>query len=122
MSTIDSNPPETWVIEKYILRVLDRLKISSNRSNKIRKLLCNSDIYINENKFLNIPLALKELLKFESFFEKIKPKELTLVHGDLHFQNIFVGPISNDKIFLLADPSGDEKGSDYFYDSKYGIL
>lgn len=113
---IDSNPSETWLLEKYIFRVLERLTISANRSNKIRKLLCKSVIYINEKKLLNIPLALKELLKFESFFEEIKPKKLTLVHGDLHFQNIFVGPISNDKNFLLADPSGDNKGSDYVYD------
>ena len=113
---IDSSPDECWIFNKNIYRVMERLEITRNKSPELKKILSKKNIFINGKEFLNIPYALQKLLKFERYFEKIKPQELTLVHGDLHFQNIFVGPLPNGNQFLLADPSGDDKGSDYFYD------
>jgi len=113
---INDSPEDTWIIKKHIFRVMQRLELSSKKSKVLKGMLIEKFIYINGDKFLNIPYALNQLLKFAGFFSKIKPKFLTLVHGDLHFQNIFVGPLENGNKFLLADPSGDIEGSDLFYD------
>lgn len=110
-----SNAPSDWAKEKHVRRVLDRLDECSKRSKILEKIINAKSIEINGTKYKNIKEIFILIEKNKEFLEIINPKNLIMIHGDLHFQNILIYP-NNDKGFMLVDPRGELNGSDLYYD------
>jgi choline kinase len=109
-------PPEDWVIQTHIRRVYDRLVTINKTSNMMSKLIMAKTIYINGECYENLPRLLYKITQFHQLLEIVKPTDLRMIHGDLHFQNILFGPNEEGTEFILADPRGEIKGSDVYYD------
>lgn len=110
-----SNAPFDWAKEKHVRRVLDRLDECSKRSNVLEKIINAKSIEINGIRYRNIKEIFTQIEKNKEFLQIINPKDLVMIHGDLHFQNILIYP-NNDKGFMLVDPRGELNGSDLYYD------
>lgn len=69
-------------------------------------------------KNLKPPLdILKAFLKNKDGKRRFLPEKIGRIHGDLHFDNILVGPEVPEKPFIkLIDPRGFRKGADFAYD------
>ena len=105
-----------WLKEKHILRVKDRIKETYVNCPELINLIQPRTLWINNKEYLNIPEALLEICKRKELLELLIPKQITMIHGDLHFQNILVSSDKKKPLFLLADPRGELNGSDIFYD------
>ena len=110
-----SKAPANWVEEKHIKRVLDRLEPCSQRSADLGRLINAKEIKINGVNYRNVREIFTEIRKNTDFVQAVSPKELIMIHGDLHFQNILIYP-HNPKGFMLVDPRGELAGSDLYYD------
>lgn len=110
-----SKAPSDWVEQKHIRRVLDRLPVCAKRSEALGKLINAKTIEINGIRYRNIREIFAEIEKNKYFIDVINPKDLIMIHGDLHFQNILIYS-NNDKGFMLVDPRGELNGSDLYYD------
>ena len=107
--------PDDWVMEKHINRVLDRLIECSQKSDILAKLINAEKIVINEVEYKNIKELYTNLAEKKELIDILSPKDLVMIHGDLHFQNILVYS-ENDLGFMLVDPRGELRGSDIYYD------
>ena len=107
--------PENWVMEKHVDRVLDRLVECSEKSDVLAKIIQADEIEINGIRYRNIKEMFTQISKMKDFLKLVNPKELVMIHGDLHFQNILVYS-ENDRGFMLVDPRGEMNGSDLYYD------
>ena len=108
--------PSDWLINKHLNRAHRRLIHSLRRSKPLANLIEAQSIVLNGREFDNIPDLTLEIARRSTLLEALTPSKLRMIHGDLHFQNILVGPMENDAPFLLADPRGELNGSDLFYD------
>jgi len=116
INTYNDSAGLDWLVSKHITRVRDRISETWAKSPDMRPLLSRDSIIINGKSYLNIPSCLILLASKVSLLEGLAPETLRMIHGDLHFQNILIGPAGNDRGFILADPRGELNGSDVFYD------
>lgn len=107
--------PSDWVMEKHIRRVLDRLPECASKCPEFGKLIGAEEIVINGRKYRNVRELYTKLSNNKDFLERVKPKDMVMIHGDLHFQNILLSN-ETDAGFILVDPRGERKGSDIYYD------
>jgi thiamine kinase-like enzyme len=110
-----SDAPKDWLIQKHINRVLDRLPECCEKSDELRKLINAKKIIINGKEYRNVRELYEIILNNEDFINRLNPKELVMIHGDLHFQNILLSN-ETDTGFILVDPRGEKLGSDIYYD------
>lgn len=110
-----SDAPKDWVVQKHVNRVLDRLPECCEKSETLRKLINAKRLVINGVEYRNIKELYEIILKDEEFLNRVNPKELVMIHGDLHFQNILLSN-ETDTGFILVDPRGEHLGSDVYYD------
>ena len=104
-----------WVWSKHIARVNNRLLQTKQEAPIFNKIISAEEIILNNKQYENIPFLIKEICERPSLLERIEPKNLRMIHGDLHFQNILVC-VDNSKGFILTDPRGELLGSDLHYD------
>jgi choline kinase/thiamine kinase-like enzyme len=107
--------PGNWIIEKHISRVLDRLVECSEKSETLAKLISSDKIIINGVLYKNIKELYTEISDRADILDILKPHDLVMIHGDLHFQNILLYN-ETDTGFVLVDPRGELLGSDIYYD------
>jgi hypothetical protein len=107
--------PGTWLVEKHINRVLDRLVECSNKSEILARLVSADRIRINGVLYKNIKELYTDLADRADIIDILKPHDLVMIHGDLHFQNILIYN-ETDTGFMLVDPRGELLGSDVYYD------
>jgi choline kinase len=105
-----------WLVSKHLVRVRDRITETWQSSPDLRPLIAPETLIINGKEYRNIPSCIELLSAKISLLKSLAPRCLRMIHGDLHFQNILVGPAGNDRGFILADPRGELNGSDLFYD------
>lgn len=110
-----SNAPNDWVIEKHVNRVLDRLPVCCEKSKTLNKLINAKSLIINGKEYKNIKELYEIILANKEFLNRVNPKDLVMIHGDLHFQNILLSN-ETDTGFILVDPRGEHLGSDIYYD------
>jgi hypothetical protein len=108
-------PPE-WITAKHLYRINQRLIETAGMSPVLAKLIQAPSILLNGQQLRNLPELLLEIARRPALVEALAPSSLRMVHGDLHFQNILVGPLEDGLPFLLADPRGESRGSDLYYD------
>jgi len=98
-------------------RVLARKDITIQKSPIFKSIFDADRIYINGVEHQNAIAIVNQMIKCDSFNECIKPKHLSLIHGDLHFDNILLDleNSGSDYVFKLVDPKGFKSG-DYAYD------
>ena len=110
-----SDAPESWVMEKHINRVLDRLPECKVKCDVLGRIIDADKVIVNGIEYRNVKEIYTELSKNGKFLKTVNPKELVMIHGDLHFQNILVTN-ETDTGFILVDPRGEKNGSDIYYD------
>lgn len=106
-------PAEDFVKIKHFDRVYYRLFEVWNFSDEFKNIIKSKNIILNGTHYENLPKLFSALVKKRELINFLTPKELVMIHGDLHFQNILVD--SQDS-FILADPRGELEGSDIYYD------
>ena len=106
---------EKWTLQKHINRVLDRLIECCEKSEALQKLIEAQNIVINGKEYTNIRDLYVKISESNEFIKRVNPKELVMIHGDLHFQNILLSN-ETDTGFILVDPRGEHEGSDVYYD------
>jgi hypothetical protein len=110
-----SEAPDNWVMEKHVRRVLDRLVECSLKSEELGKIIRADKVIINNKEYRNVKEMFDKLAANSELLESLKPKDLVMIHGDLHFQNILIYS-ETDTGFMLVDPRGERLGSDIYYD------
>jgi hypothetical protein len=110
-----SDAPNNWIMEKHINRVLDRLPECSEKSETLGKIISANRVVINGVEYRNVKELFTKLSGMSDFIKTLQPKELVMIHGDLHFQNILLYN-GADTGFMLVDPRGERLGSDIYYD------
>jgi hypothetical protein len=110
-----SDAPDNWIMEKHINRVLDRLVECSEKSEILAKIIAADRVIIDGIEYKNIKELFTDLSGRTEFLEILKPRDLVMIHGDLHFQNILLYN-ETDTGFMLVDPRGELLGSDVYYD------
>jgi thiamine kinase-like enzyme len=110
-----SNFVQKTYFEKFSLR-LDQLHelILSQKAKEnhflyeiFQKLLESDTILINNERLLNPSIILQGLQQDATFVKLLQPPFLTIIHGDLHFDNILVNDRLAKNIKLkLIDPRG----------------
>jgi len=104
-----------WVWKKHIVRVNYRLLQTKQEAPIFSRIMSAKKIVLNGKEYENIPFLIKEICERPLLLQKIEPKNLRMIHGDLHFQNILVS-LDDPDGFILADPRGELSGSDLYYD------
>ncbi len=115
-NVINDNVDFEWVIDKHIRRVKDRVQETYENCPPLRGIIRAQKVIINGRVYRNIPECLLIIASKLELLVHLSPKQLRMIHGDLHFQNILVGPTETNTGFILADPRGELNGSDLFYD------
>jgi hypothetical protein len=110
------NPtPDGWVTDKHINRVLGRLSECSEKCEELGRIIDADKVIINGVEYRNIRELYTMLSSMDELLDMLRPKELVMIHGDLHFQNILLSN-QTDTGFILVDPRGEIEGSDIYYD------
>lgn len=110
------NPtPDGWVMDKHINRVLGRLPECSEKCEELGRIIDADKVIINGVEYRNIRELYTMLSSMDELLDMLRPKELVMIHGDLHFQNILLSN-QTDTSFILVDPRGEIEGSDIYYD------
>lgn len=108
--------PSGWLVEKHLNRVHKRLIETCRQSEMLRAIIEAESITLNGKEYRNVADITFEIAKRSGLIKALTPSHMRMVHGDLHFQNILVGPMEKGRPFLLLDPRGELSGSDLFYD------
>ena len=108
-----SSADENWVKRKHFDRFYDRIKLIQNIT-PFDKILNSKYITFNGVRYLNLRDLILKLENYHNTTKLFQPKNLMMIHGDLHFQNMLIDDENKD--FLLADPRGELNGSDIYYD------
>ena len=109
-----NNANLSWVNKKHFERFYTRLS-RLKKCYPFNKILKFDKIILNGKEYENLPILVDKIKIFSDKSKIFTPKHLVQIHGDLHFQNILIG--DNPEDFMLADPQGDNKGSDIYYDA-----
>ena len=112
-SKILSKADENFTKQKHFNRFFERIKLIE-RISPFDKILKNKTVIINGEKYMNLSLMIQKLYEFNEKTRLFNPKNLVMIHGDLHFQNMLIDSSNDD--FILADPRGELFGSDIYYD------
>lgn len=103
-----------WVEDKHIKRVETRLAETASRAPLFRKIFGAHAIKLNNRLYENVPSLLWKIKHAPELISDLQPEFISMVHGDLHFQNIIWDRVADR--FILTDPRGDVDGSDFAYD------
>lgn len=115
-SNVIQPAPNDWSKIHYIHRVNLRLIDSMKIFPEIEKFIKANRIILNGIPLRNLSEILLDLGKRPELLKVLSGKNLRMVHGDLHFQNLLVNENNKDVPFILADPRGTEGGSSIYYD------
>ena len=114
-SRVLGNADLNWIIEKHFKRFFERISIIEQNSNRLKQIISFERIEINNKEYQNLPYLMRDLIQMPDLYKIISPKNLSMIHGDLHPQNILVESMTDFR-FILADPRGELEGSDFYYD------
>lgn len=103
-----------WVETRHIKRVETRLAETTDKVPLFDRIICASSIELNDKRYENVPSLIWKIKHTPRLMADLQPKYISMVHGDLHFQNILWDK-KNEKV-IYSDPRGDVEGSDFAYD------
>ena len=113
------NYEKDFVNKVYFDRIFDRLELSKKKSNIFREIIDKKTLKINGKEFSNIKPLISSLKSEKDLLDALNPTRLSLLHGDLHFDNVLIDKENPEK-FILIDPRGKMYGGgvggDYTYD------
>lgn len=110
----DKKEVKNWVEYKHIGRIETRLVETVRKAPLFEKIFGANAVRLNNKIYENIPSLLWKIKYCPTLISDLQPPFISMVHGDLHFQNI-IWDIPTDR-FILTDPRGDINGSDFAYD------
>lgn len=99
-------------------RIKSRLIAVRQKSKILRDLIDAKNLWINGDRYENIPMLIRRIQADEQLLKLLKPTYTSMIHGDFHFDNFLID-LPNKK-FILIDPRGESSGFDWTYD--YGKL
>lgn len=107
----------TWVYKLHIQRIEGRLLTTKQKSSVFDNIINARKVNLNGKTYENISLLMKEIKTRPKLIEVLAPPIISMIHGDLHFQNLLVDLNQKTKYnFILTDPRGELNGSDLYYD------
>lgn len=107
------NPDSDWLFRKHFHRFYERLELISSMQ-PFSWLLKLDEFEIDGVKHESLFRLVEQVREYSDKYNCFTPRELVMIHGDLHFQNILMSDDYSD--FIIADPRGELAGSDIFYD------
>jgi len=101
----------------HIDRIKNRISETSTKSNIFKEIFSYEEITINGIQYQNLMPLIKILEKSQDLIDLLTPSHVSMVHGDLHFDNILINNIhENNPKFVFIDPRGLDKTYNYTYD------
>ena len=107
--------PSDWIMKKHIMRVLGRLPECSSKCAEFGKIIDAKKVVVNGKEYRNVREIYTMFSKMDGLLKILNPKDLVMIHGDLHFQNILLTN-ETDTGSILVDPRREHDGSDVYYD------
>lgn len=102
------------LIRLYFDRIKTRLSEVAGLSGEIASIIEAPELFINSRKYYNVLPLLSILENCPEFLKAIRPKYMSMVHGDFHLGNFLIN--TKEDTFILIDPRGEAEGFDCFYD------
>ena len=107
----------TWVYKLHIQRIERRLLTTIEKSSLFNDIINARKVNLNGETYENISALIREIKTRPKLIEMLAPPIISMIHGDLHFQNLLVDLNQKTKYnFILTDPRGELNGSDLYYD------
>jgi len=107
----------TWVYKLHIQRIERRLMATKQETSIFKDIIEALEITLNGRKYENIHSLVAKIKTRPGLIKALAPTTISMIHGDLHFQNILVDLANKNRFnFILADPRGELSGSDPTYD------
>ena len=91
------------------------MHVHRGKCEELGRIIDADKVIINGVEYRNIRELYTMLSSMDELLDMLRPKELVMIHGDLHFQNILLSN-QTDTGFILVDPRGEIEGSDIYYD------
>ncbi len=108
---------KNYVEEVHLKRIKERISLMSKKSDLMKNVLNSKYIFINGEKFFNLPYILERIGKNKRLLNKLEPPFLCMVHGDLHFDNFLVDISQMPMLkIIFLDPRGLDDKYEYCYD------
>lgn len=106
---------EKYVESVHLYRVYARKEITIKRAPIFESVFNAKKIIINNSEYENIIPLVDKITMCNDLIKSLQPDFLSLIHGDLHFDNILVDTSVFPYTFRLVDPKGFSVG-DPMYD------
>lgn len=107
-----------YVKNIHLKRITERVQMTRERSKIMRKIIDAEKVKVNGKEYENILHSVERISRDKEILDVLQPKETSMVHGDLHFDNILVNLRDpSDPKFILVDP----RGLDYTYHFTYDL-
>jgi choline kinase len=101
----------------HLSRIVERLSIVMQKSDLMKKIVSAKNIIINGRSYHNIPKIVKGIGSNNEILKKLEPSSVSMVHGDLHFDNFLVDISQMPMVkLILVDPRGLDNTYNYTYD------
>jgi choline kinase len=116
-SKVSGKGDATWVYKLHIQRIEGRLLTTIQKSSVFDNIISAKTVNLDGKTYENISPLIREIKTRPKLIELLAPPVISIIHGDLHFQNFLVDLNRKTKYnFILTDPRGELNGSDPCYD------
>lgn len=105
--------PENFVRETHFKKTYERLQEIQFNAPILRHLVNAPSLIINGEKYMNVLNIVQILNQNKDFIRWVSPQRVSMIHGDLHFDNMLIDLEADN--FILVDPRGYHT-SDIAYD------
>jgi len=105
--------PDNFIEKTHFKKTYERLWEVQFNVPILRDLINASSLIINGRKYMNVLNVIQILNRNKDFIRWVSPQRLSMIHGDLHFDNILINLEADN--FILVDPRGYH-ASDVAYD------
>jgi len=101
----------------HLERMKNRINDTENKSVMFNNIFSHDEIIINGKKYKNLKPLLLEIENYNDLIKLLIPKNISMVHGDLHPDNILINNINEfSPKYIFIDPRGLDNTYNYSYD------
>jgi len=108
---------QDYVKDIHIKRIVERIQMTKKRSKIMKRIIDAEKVRVNGKEYENILPIVSGISTDREILDVLQPKETSMAHGDLHFDNILVDlkDLADPK-FILFDPRGLDHTYHFTYD------
>ena len=105
--------PANFIRDTHFKKTYERLLELQFTVPLLRDLIRAPSLVVNGKRYSNVLNIIDTINSNQTFIDSISPRKLSMIHGDLHFDNILIDLDADN--FILIDPRGYH-ASDVAYD------